>query len=146
MSKKYNDIIHLPHYVSKSHPKMAALDRAAQFSPFSALSGYEAAIKEAARLTSERAELDESMKDTLSDKLQVIAEKMKEEPEIAITYFKPDTKKKGGSYLTARGFVKKIDEYNRAVVMTDGKIIPIDEIFGIDGEIFENLMDYSFDE
>ena len=146
MSKKYDDIIHLPHHVSKSRPKMAALDRAAQFSPFSALSGYEAAIKEAARLTSERAELDESMKDILSDKLQVIAEKMKEEPEIAITYFKPDTKKKGGSYLTARGFVKKIDEYNRVVVMTDGKIIPIDEIFGIDGKIFENLMNCSFDE
>lgn len=146
MSKKYDDIIHLPHHVSKSRPKMAALDRAAQFSPFSALSGYEAAIKEAARLTSERAELDESMKDILSDKLQVIAEKMKEEPEIAITYFKPDTKKKGGSYLTVSGFVKKIDEYNRAVVMTDGKIIPIDEIFGIDGKIFENLMNCSFDE
>jgi hypothetical protein len=132
MTKTYDDIIHLPHHVSTTHPHMAAIDRAAQFSPFAALTGYDAAIKETARLTDKRVELDEAMKEALSNKLQMVAVRLKERPEIAITYFQPDGKKNGGAYVTVINKVKKIDVYERIVVMTDGKVIPIDEIISID--------------
>jgi hypothetical protein len=118
---------------------MPAIDRAAQFSPFAALTGYDAAIKETARLTDERVELDEYMKDVLSDRLQIITDQLKEYPKIAVTYFQPDEKKNGGTYTTVIGTVKKIDEYERVVVMTDGTWIPIDEIISIDGQIFDTM-------
>ncbi|MGL6221410.1 MAG: hypothetical protein ACRC36_25515 [Lacrimispora sphenoides] len=146
MTKAYDDIIDLPHHVSMTHPHMAAIDRAAQFSPFAALTGYDAAIKETARLTDERVELDESMKDALSNKLQIIADRLKEQPEIAITYFQPDGKKNGGTYVTAVSAAKKIDKYERVVVMSDGIVIPIDEIISIDGQIFETMVFHSSDE
>ncbi len=139
MTKIYDDIIHLPHHVSTTRPHMSAIDRAAQFSPFAALTGYDAAIKETARLTDERVELDEYRKDILSDKLQIIAERIKEHLEIAITYFQPDEKKNGGTYVTAIGTVKKIDEYERIVVMMDSTTIPIDEIISIEGQIYETM-------
>jgi len=132
MTKTYDDIIHLPHHVSTTHPHMAAIDRAAQFSPFAALTGYDAAIKETARLTDQRVELDEAMKEALSNKLQMVADRLKERPEIVITYFQPDGKKNGGAYVTVINTVKKIDVYERIVVMTDGKVIPVDEIISID--------------
>lgn len=141
MKKSYDDIIHLPRHVSKTRPKMPMADRAAQFSPFAALTGYEAAVKETARLADERVELDESVKYALSDKLQIIVERMKECPEIWVTYFQPDEKKAGGAYVTAHGVAKKIDEYERIVTMTDGTVIPIDEIINIDGEIFGVMWD-----
>lgn len=137
MTKAYDDIIHLPHHVSATHPHMPVIDRAAQFSPFAALTGYEAAIKETARLTDEKVELDEYMKDALNDRLQIIADRLKEHPEIAITYFQPDVKKNGGAYVTVSGRAKKIDEYKRVVVMSDGTVVPIDEIINIEGQIFE---------
>jgi hypothetical protein len=142
MTGAYDDIFNLPHHVSTTHPRMSAIDRAAQFSPFAALTGYDAAVKETARLTDERIELDESTKDALNDRLQIIAERLKEHPEIGITYFQPDAKKNGGAYITAAGTVKKIDEYERVVVMTDGMVIPIDEIISIDGQIFETILGY----
>lgn len=135
--KSYEDIIHLPHHVSTKHPQMSAIDRAAQFSPFAALTGYGAAIKETARLTNERLVLDEYMKTVLSDKLQILVERHKECPEITITYFQPDENKAGGAYITTIGMVKKIDEYERVVVMADLTEIPIDEIIDIEGQIFE---------
>ncbi|MFT8890189.1 MAG: hypothetical protein ABF904_15520 [Ethanoligenens sp.] len=136
MKDAYNDIIDLPHHVSTKHPPMTAIDRAAQFSPFAALTGYDSAIKEIARLTDERVELDESTKDALSDRLQIITDRIKEHPEVSITFFQPDAKKNGGTYITAVGSVKKIDEYERVVVMTDGTVIPIEEIVSIDGQIY----------
>jgi len=139
MIKTYGDIIHLPHHVSTKHPHMSVTDRAAQFSPFAALTGYDAAIKETARLTDERVEMDEYMKDVLSDKLRIILERIKEHPQIAITYFQPDEKKNGGSYVTTTGTVKKIDEYERIVVMTGDTEIPIDEISSIEGHIFGTM-------
>ena len=143
MTRTYDDIINLPHHVSTTRPHMTAIDRAAQFSPFAALTGHDAAIKETARLTDERVKLDEYVKDALSDRLQIIAVRIKEHPEIAITYFQPDAKKNGGLYVTAISTAKKIDEYERVVVMTDGTAIPIDEIISIDGQIFESMVFHS---
>lgn len=137
MTKTYDDIIHLPRHVSKKHPQMALSDRAAQFSPFAALTGHGAAIKETARLTDERVQLDEYMINVLSDRLQIIADRLKDKPEIMITYFQPDEKKNGGAYVTTTGTVKKIDVYERIVVMADRQEIPIDDIVGIEGQIFE---------
>lgn len=146
MTTKYDDIIHLPHHVSATRPHMSAIDRAAQFSPFAALTGHGAAVKETARLTDERIELDEDIKDDLSHRMQIVSDSIKEKPEISITYFKPDAKKNGGEYVTSISSVKKIDEYERVVVMTDGTIIPIDEIINIDGEIFETIVFHFCDE
>ena len=141
MTNEYDDIINLPRPVSKTRPRMKIIDRAAQFSHFAALTGYDAAVKETARLTDRRIELSEYMKIALNDRLQIIADRIKERPEVAITYFEPDKRKKGGAYITANGTVKKIDEYNRTVIMTDGTLIPIDEIISIDGQIFESMFD-----
>ncbi len=141
MTVSYDDIIHLPHHVSATRPHMSLHDRAAQFSPFAALTGYDDAIRETARLTDERMELDEYLKYMLSDRLQILADRMKEHPEIEITYFQPDSRKDGGAYITAAGTAKKIDEYERIVVMTDGTVIPMDEIISIGGQIFETLSD-----
>lgn len=143
MTGAYDDIINLPRHVSATRPRMTAVNRSAQFSPFAALTGYDAAIKETARLADERVELDEYIKDALSDRLQIIADRIKEHPEIAITYFQPDAKKNGGAYVTVVNTVKKIDKYERVVVMTDGAVIPIDEIISIDAEIFESMVFYS---
>ncbi len=137
MIKTYDDIIHLPRHVSAVHPHMASIDRAAQFSPFAALTGYDAAVKETARLTDKRVELDEYMKGTLNHKLQIIADRIKEHPEIAVTYFQPDEKKDGGAYVTAAGAVKKIDEHERIIIMVNGTSIFIDEVIGIEGQLFE---------
>lgn len=131
MMKPYEDIINLPHHTSKSRPHMSVYDRAAQFSPFAALTGYDAAITETARLTDKRVELDEYSKADLNERLNLIQDHLDEQPEVSITYFQPDKKKTGGAYITATGHVKKIDEYERTVVMQDATKIPIDEIIAI---------------
>ncbi len=141
MTESYDDIIDLPRHASSTRAHMTAANRAAQFSPFAALTGYAGAISETARLTSERIELDECVKSALSDRLQVIAERMKEHPEVAITYFQPDAKKDGGAYVTVTGTAKKIDLSEKIVVMFDGALIPFDEIIGIDGRIFDRYRD-----
>lgn len=144
---KYDDIINLPHHVSTSHPQMPLLDRAAQFSPFAALTGHDAAIKEKQRLTDEWVELNEDRKELLDEKLQMIRESLLSEkdglnlPEIMFTYFKPDEKKRGGAYLSIRGKVKKIDEYSRQVILADGKALPIEHIVGIEGDLFRGYED-----
>jgi hypothetical protein len=132
MKGKYDDIINLPHHVSKTHSPMKAIDRAAQFSPFAALTGHDSAVKETARLTYNRIELDEYMKISINNKLQIIEEDLENFPEIQITYFQPDLKKKGGSYVTSIGAVKKIDEFKRVIIMTNGTVILIDEIISIE--------------
>lgn len=133
---KYDDIIHLPHPVSRNHPQMLPLDRAAQFSPFAALTGHDAAIRETARLTEEKSELDENRKEMLDERLQMIRENLSEEPEITFTYFKPDEKKSGGAYLTVIGKVKKINEYEHQILLEDGTVIAIENLFSIEGELF----------
>lgn len=132
----YEDIIHLPHPVSATHPQMPVSDRAAQFAPFAALTGYEAAIKETARQTDEKVELDENEKAILDEKLRMVQETLGERPEITITYFQQDDKKAGGSYISVTGYVKKIDPYGHSILMEGGLRIHIDEILGIEGEMF----------
>lgn len=131
-SHRYDDILHLPHHTSAKHPRMHQADRAAQFSPFAALTGYDAAILETARLTQECIELDENKKSLLNERLQIIRENISQCPEVAITHYVPDSKKSGGSYIQTIGSVKKIDEFNRIVVMADTPNIPIDRIYEID--------------
>lgn len=137
MTDQYDDIIHLPHHVSSTRPRMSAIDRAAQFSPFAALTGYDASIKESARLTDERIELDDSQKEDIGEKLRLVTGQLN--AEIKITYFLPDTKKTGGKYVLAAGAVKKIDEYERMIIMGDGKQIPIDEVIAVDCDAFGEL-------
>lgn len=129
---KYDDIINLSRPVSKTHPPMPIQDRAAQFAPFAALTGHHEAVKETARLTDTRIELDEYCKAQIDRKLQEIYECPGGSRMVSVTYFVPDTWKSGGSYETVTGYVKKIDDYNRMVVMEDGTKIPMDEIAGIE--------------
>lgn len=134
--RPYEDIIHLPHPVSTKHPQMPVTDRAAQFSPFAALTGHDAAIKETARLTDERVELDEDEKLRLDDKLRRVQEMLTEQPELLVIYFQADNSKSGGSYLTVRGCVKKINVYEQVLVLTDGLRIPIGDIYELEGKVF----------
>lgn len=135
----YDDIINLPHHTSTSRPQMSAYDRAAQFSPFAALTGYDSAITETARLTDKRIDLDENSKADLNEKLCIIQEQMDGQIEVSITYFLSDAKKSGGAYITATGCVKKIDVYHRTVVMQDNTTVPIEDIFKIEGKLFGTL-------
>lgn len=125
---EYEDIIALPHHVSASHPQMALADRAAQFSPFAALTGYEDAIDESARLTEEQIELDENAREELDEKLRQIRECGEAHPEITVTYFRKDARKDGGAYVTLTGRVKKIDEYARIISFMDGTVVRIENI------------------
>lgn len=129
---KYRDILDLPRHISKTHPPMPIKDRAAQFAPFAALTGHHEAVKETARLTGTRIELDEYCKAAVDRTLQMIRAQLKDEPEVLITYFIPDKKKTGGSYETVAGYVKKIDEYRRILILTDGTRIPFNEIIEIE--------------
>lgn len=137
----YQDIINLPHHVSETRPHMSMIDRAAQFSPFAALTGYDAAVKETARLTDKRTELDEEMKQHLSERLNLIQDSLAAAPVVEITYFIPDERKTGGTYRTVTGIVKKIDGFQRLVMLTDGTNIPISEISEISGAMFHSLDD-----
>ena len=128
----YEDILDLPHPVSPFHPPMSPADRAAQFAPFAALTGHEAAIWETARLTEERIELSEDRKAELDAALRFLQENLSLAPEVSVIYFLPDTKKAGGAYATATGQVKKIDEYARSLLMTDRTEIPIEDIWDIE--------------
>ena len=125
---KYDDIIHLPHHRSRKHTPMPLIDRAAQFSPFAALTGHDAAIKETERLTDRKIELDEYEIAALDNILQQIRERLEKQPEITITYFQPDVRKAGGEYITVIGRVKKFDEYTKSLIMEDGKRILIEDI------------------
>ena len=125
---RYDDIIQLPHHVSKTHPQMPVSDRAAQFAPFAAL----------ARLTEENAELDETANMIIDEKLRFVKETLSDQPEVTVTYFKPDEKKAGGKYITVSGSVKKIDMYKGLIIMMDDISIPFEDIYDIEGETFGN--------
>lgn len=135
-NSKYDDIINLPHHVSTKHKQMSLEERSAQFAPFAALTGYDDVIKETARLTNEKREIDESLKIILDEKLQILKEHLEEFPLVTFTYFIPDVKKNGGEYKNVSGAVKKIDDYLEIIILEDNTRIPISEIVQITGEIF----------
>ena len=136
MMNNYDDIINLPHHVSATRPQMSMIDRAAQFSPFASLTGYDAAIKETGRLTDEKIELDEDTKAALDMKQAYLLEIIDDQPEITVTYFLPDTKKSGGAYVTVTEKLKRFDEYERLLILTNGKKIPMDDIAEIECDLF----------
>lgn len=140
MKNNYDDIINLPHHVSETRPQMPMIDRAAQFSPFAALTGYDSAIKETGRLTDAKIELGEEALTILNMKFQVLLDNLDDSPEVIFTYFKPDERKAGGSYIDVSGTVKKVDDFERLFVMQDGTKIPIDDVLSIEGEIFASLL------
>lgn len=128
---KYDDILNLPRPVSRRRSRMSDYDRAAQFSPFAALTGFDATIEEAGRLTDRRVELDEAEKELLNEKLQEILEVIHTQPQVTVTHFVYDQRKAGGAYISTTGRVKKIDGFCHAILLTDGRTIPISEIVGI---------------
>ncbi len=139
MKGPYDDIIHLPHHVSANRPQMSMTDRAAQFSPFAALTGYGEAVKETARLTGEKIELDETEQAILDRKQRILMDAISEHPAITVTYFKKDERKAGGEYRTVSGKLKKIDEWDRTLILADGEQIRSDDIFNIESEWFRGL-------
>ena len=136
MKGPYDDIIDLPHYVSKTRKRMSMLDRAAQFSPFAALTGYDAAIRETGRLTDERIEFDVDGKAMLNDKLRMLAERHAQQPEITVIYFVPDERKHGGVYTEVTDRVGKIDGRRQLLFMADGREISFDDVYDIHSAIF----------
>lgn len=133
----YDDIINLPHPTSQKHPRMSLYDRAAQFSPFAALTGHDAAIKETARFTEKQTEQSEDIVSRLNEKLQIISDNPG--TEITVTYFVPDERKMGGAYVSHTGIVKKIDDYEHTLVMEDRTIIPINQINEIECSLFGEM-------
>ena len=137
MSGTYDDIIDMKRPLSRRADKMSISDRAAQFSPFAALSGYEEAVEETARLTDVKKTLTEEAVAVINAKLQVVLRHLDKGPRLKICYFIPDARKSGGEYVTIRGTVKRIDEYEGCLIMGDGLVIPLDQIREIEGKIFD---------
>lgn len=135
---KYDDIINLPHHISKEHPQMSMYMRAAQFAPFAALTGHDSAIQETARITESQVELEEEAKKILDKKLGLIREHINEHPQITITYFVPDKRKTGGSYRSYSGRLRDIDESEQKLIMTDDNEIYLSSISEIDSELYDN--------
>ena len=128
MKTPYDDIIHLPHHVSRNLPQMPLRDRAAQFAPFAALTGYEAAVGETARLTSERRELDVQEAEELNRRLTDLSARLKDRPKVTIEYSVPDERKSGGAYVTVTGRVRNISVAERLLIMEDGTEIPMEDV------------------
>lgn len=138
-NSKYDSIINLPHHVSPTRPQMSMQDRAAQFSPFAALTGYDDAIHETGRLTDEKIDLSEEEKEALDRKQQFLMERLGGHPALTVTYFVPDAKKSGGAYVTKSGNLKKIDEFERWMMLMDGTKIPLDDVADIESELFRDM-------
>ncbi|MBQ2327200.1 MAG: hypothetical protein II376_06620 [Clostridia bacterium] len=133
----YRDIIKMPHHVSSKHRPMTQMGRAAQFAPFSALTGYEDAILETGRLTSSQRELGEDTKTELDRRQTLLTARQKEHPYVKVVYFKPDIRKKGGAYLSVSGNVLKVS--GGMMTFTDGSAVPMRDIVELDGEIFKEI-------
>lgn len=140
MTRKYDDILHLPHPTSKKHPRMPTSDRAAIFSPFAALTGHAAAIQETARLTDQKIELDEDTKAELDRRQAILLEHIAEQPEVTITWFCPDEKKSGGAYVVTVGRLKRVDETAGTLRLADGMTIALDEIVDLQSDLFQGLL------
>lgn len=135
--EKYNDIINLPHHISKKHPQMSIDARSAQFASFAALKGYDDEVEETSRLTSEKIEITEGLKMLLDEKINLIKHKISLKPKISVTYFIKDEKKSGGKYITVVGKARKLDEYKDLIILENGEEIPIIDISDIRGDIFK---------
>ena len=147
MTGPYDDIISLPHPTSAKHPRMPLSDRAAQFAPFAAqfapfaaLSDHSAALAETARLTDQRMELDKDARAALDLKQQLLLERIKERPEITVTWFQPDAKKDGGRYIVSTGRLKRIHEADQVLILVDGLRIPIGDIVELESECIRGLL------
>ncbi len=127
----YDDIIDLPHHVSSTRPRMPMIDRAAQFQPFRALTGYEDAVRETARLTDRRIELTEEEKARLDAALQRLMDSISSRPQVSVTWFQPDKRKAGGAYVTTTGRLKKIDDLEGVLILLGGERIVIEDILDI---------------
>ena len=136
---KYDDIINLPHHVSHSRPRMSNYDRAAQFSPFAALTGYGDAVKETERITDNKLELAEDEKQLLNEKMQILLENLDDNPKITVTYFEPDKKKSGGVYLTKIGNVKEIDIIGQKIIFTDKSFVKTDCVKNITSPMIDRF-------
>ena len=137
MADNYSDIINQPHHTSKTRKRMSQSNRAAQFAPFAALTGHDASIREAARLTDKKIELDDKSQEILNMKLNLLKEHLKERPEITVTYFVPDTKKDGGDYVEYSGTIRVIDEIENSLIFTDRTSINIEMVFDIHGAFLQ---------
>ena len=134
MKGPYDDIIALPHPTSRRHPRMPVADRAAQFAPFAALTGYAAAVKETARETEAFTELAEDEAAALDRRLRLLEERIRERPWVVLTCFQPDQRKAGGAYVEVRGWVKRLDATAGTIILEDGQEIPVKYILGIKEE------------
>ena len=139
MDQKYKDMLDMPHHVSSRHPQMSMEKRAAQFSPFAALTGYGDAVEETARLTDQKAELADEILDVINLKLNILSEHLQEKPVICITYFRKDPRKDGGTYITITDTVRKIDTFHKVILMDNGTEVPVEEISAIEGKLFGEL-------
>lgn len=138
MAGNYDDIINMEHPTSKKNKRMSMYARAAQFAPFAALTGHDAAVKEMARLTTGKIELDEGTKEILNEKLQIILDRNEDELPATVLYFVPDERKSGGSYVTKTGVIKRYDEYEGKIIFSDKSSILIDDILQIESEILKS--------
>ena len=138
-SDNYNDIINIPYKKTTRRNRMTNIERAAQFSSFAALVGYEEAVEETARQTETQMNLSDNAMEYLNRKLRILNDNLTFVPNITVKFFVPDNKKDGGEYRVLTGEVKKIDDYNSELVMGDGTHIPIYSITEIEGQIFEGI-------
>ncbi len=139
MKRTYDDILNFPRHISAAHPSMPVRNRAAQFAPFSALAGYDEEIKESARFTDKKSELDEYEKEKIDIRLDMIRKNGYHSGKVDLKYFRHDEKKDGGSYIKIRGYVKFIDDVNKTIVMESGLKIPVNDVYGLDGDIFMDI-------
>lgn len=128
---RYDDIINIPRWNPKSHPRMSAYDRAAQFSPFAALTGYDAMVRETSRLTDSKIDLDDEQILALNETLSMILERINEHPKVSVTWFRKDSRKKGGQYVKTEGTVRDVELANRLFLLKEGYKINIDDISAI---------------
>lgn len=135
----YEDILHVPRPTSYVRPPMSRQDRAAQFAPFAALTGHEAAIGETARVTQQRKYLTEDKREQLDRKQQILQRHAGEHPPITVCYFQADTKKSGGSYQTVTGHLRGVNYQRRLFRLTEGAEIPLDDIVELDSPLFSSI-------
>lgn len=141
MTETYADIIHLSHHVSPNRKRMSRLDRAAQFSPFAALTGYDDAIQETGRLTDAPRELAEDVARQLDEKLRFLAEHLEEGPVVTVTHFVPDGRKQGGAYVKTRGVLRRMDPVSGNLVFGSGTTIALDRVYDVESPLLEKLCD-----